>query len=482
MGIFGNSSPFDQDVEKATNENNSSEDWALILEICDRAGAGATAARDCLRAVTRRLAHTDPHVQLKAATLLDACVSNCGRNFLLEVASRDFLHEFRRLLARAQPPVARRLRGLLKKWAENEFKGDPQLDLVPSLYLKLRVEGHDFETNEPTAAPAQAATSAAAAREHDDLARAIELSLRESGAGAGGGVPGGGGTGGAGGGALYPRVEDAAPAPAPAPAVPAPRKVRALYDFEAAEDNELTFLAGEILWVTDASDPNWWKGSNERGEGLFPANFVSADLEPAPKIESRSGGKSVQFAASSGPIQEEEEEPEIDEAALDAALLALHEASPEAPAPGEEDLARHEVNPLKLEEEKPEIDKAALDAALLALHEASPEAPAPGEEDLARHEVNPMAGVVDAALQRADARHARLTQLSAELVDALNLYHHLMREPLKPYNMPQPHIPGVPPGVPGVPGPALPPHLQQLHYFPPPGPQHPPGQPPQPRC
>ncbi|XP_063617322.1 signal transducing adapter molecule 1 isoform X2 [Cydia splendana] len=411
----------------------------MILEICDRAGAGATAARDCLRAVTRRLAHTDPHVQLKAATLLDACVSNCGRNFLLEVASRDFLHEFRRLLARAQPPVARRLRGLLKKWAENEFKGDPQLDLVPSLYLKLRVEGHDFETSEPAAAPAQSATSAAAAREHDDLARAIELSLRESGAGAGGG--------GVTGGALYPRVEAAgapapgpAPPPAPVPAAPAPRKVRALYDFEAAEDNELTFLAGEILWVTDASDPNWWKGSNERGEGLFPANFVSADLEPAPKIESRSGGKSVQFAASSGPIQEEEEEPEIDEAALDAALLALHEASPEAPAPGEEDLARHEARALR------------------------------------------QAGVVDAALQRADARHARLTQLSAELVDALNLYHHLMREPLKPYNMPQPHIPGVPPGVPGVPGPALPPHLQQLHYFPPPGPQHPPGQPPQPRC
>ncbi|XP_063358164.1 signal transducing adapter molecule 1 [Cydia amplana] len=587
MGIFGNSSPFDQDVEKATNENNSSEDWALILEICDRAGAGATAARDCLRAVTRRLAHTDPHVQLKAATLLDACVSNCGRNFLLEVASRDFLHEFRRLLSRAQPPVARRLRGLLKKWAENEFRGDPQLDLVPSLYLKLRVEGHEFETAEPAAAPAQTAASAAA-REHDDLARAIELSLRESGGGATGGGGGATGGGGGGGGALYPRVDEAAaPTPTPVPAAPAPRKVRALYDFEAAEDNELTFLAGEILWVTDASDPNWWKGSNERGEGLFPANFVSADLEPAPKAESRPGGKSVQFAASSGPIQEEEEEPGIDEAALDAALLALHEASPEAPAPGEEDLARHEARALR------------------------------------------QAGVVDAALQRADARHARLTQLSAELVDALNLYHHLMREPLKPYNMPQPHVPGVPPGVQGtkhcitphtqlsaelvdalnlyhhlmreplkpynmpqphlpgvppgvqgtkhcitphtqlsaelvdalnlyhhlmreplkpynmpqphlpgvppgvqgtkhcitphtqlsaelvdalnlyhhlmreplkpynmpqphlpgvppgvqgVPGPSLPPHLQQLHYFPPPGPQHPPGPPPQPRC
>ena len=189
--------------------------------------------------------------------MLDACVNNCGKPFRLEVASREFEHDYKKLLARSHPKVQEKLKAMLKKWAEGEFKGDPQFSLIPSLYHTLKREGVDFSGSADQ--PKKAAVSkdpnvVSSQQEEDDIAKAIQASLQDSGGkgtggkqkshqqnsqsgslypsmdlGHGGGGGGAAGAGGAGGG---PAVE--------------PKKARALYDFEAAEDNELTFKTGEI--------------------------------------------------------------------------------------------------------------------------------------------------------------------------------------------------------------------------------------------
>lgn len=76
------------------------------------------------------------------------------------------------------------MRLLLKKWAENDFKTDPQLNLIPSLYQKLKSEGHDFSENQkaPKASiPASVIKDpnvVTSQQEEDDIAKAIELSLK----------------------------------------------------------------------------------------------------------------------------------------------------------------------------------------------------------------------------------------------------------------------------------------------------------------
>ncbi|KAJ1663061.1 actin binding protein [Coemansia sp. RSA 1813] len=86
--------------------------------------------------------------------------------------------------------------------------------------------------------------------------------------------------------ALPPRGNGGGPAPAappppPPPPAPAPamdegeHQAVAVFDYDAAEDGELSFGDGERITHVEFPSDEWWGGVNQRGEyGLFPANYV----------------------------------------------------------------------------------------------------------------------------------------------------------------------------------------------------------------
>uniref|UniRef100_A0A914GX93 Signal transducing adapter molecule 1 n=1 Tax=Globodera rostochiensis TaxID=31243 RepID=A0A914GX93_GLORO len=279
MPIFGDpSSPYDEPVEKATAETMTGENWTLMFDICDRVTTeGPRACKQCLLSVRKRLNHRDPHVVLLALSLLDCLWNNCGSHFRREVSSKDFVGELNYKCTNSNRVVAERARSLVKKWAENECTKDGSLSLIESLYRDIRDQGLSFEpdpaTQKKKAVVSNDPNVVSSEQEEADIAKAIALSLQEGGKQQQ--LPQQN---------CYPSFANTTLSQnglhAAAQNKSHGNKVKALYDFEAVEDNELSFLAGELIIVHDDSDQNWWRGSTERGggaSGLFPASFVTEE-------------------------------------------------------------------------------------------------------------------------------------------------------------------------------------------------------------
>lgn len=51
-------------------------------------------------------------------------------------------------------------------------------------------------------------------------------------------------------------------------------KVKAAFDFEAKEDNELSFKSGDLIMVLASSRDDWWTGMCKGKVGMFPRTYV----------------------------------------------------------------------------------------------------------------------------------------------------------------------------------------------------------------
>jgi len=54
------------------------------------------------------------------------------------------------------------------------------------------------------------------------------------------------------------------------------KQLVALYNYDATEENELTFVEGDLIDLLEENESGWWRGRLQVSlrEGLFPSNFV----------------------------------------------------------------------------------------------------------------------------------------------------------------------------------------------------------------
>jgi len=85
-------------------------------------------------------------------------------------------------------------------------------------------------------------------------------------------------------------------------------RVKAMFDYEAAEENELTLKGGvDIVTVLAKDDSGWWKGELYGRVGLFPANFVedftAEPVDGANRSDSSTITGSAVIVAAQPPVQ-----------------------------------------------------------------------------------------------------------------------------------------------------------------------------------
>ncbi|CAF4609116.1 unnamed protein product [Rotaria sp. Silwood1] len=144
-----------QAIERATDSSQASEDWSLIMKICDYVNSHEESAKEAMKVIRKRL-QINPlqqgwHTIGLILSLLEALTKNCGKIFHLQIAHKDFLKELKGVIGpKNNPPLAiqERVLSMIQNWAL-AFRNDPDLKNVQHFYSECVQHGLQFPSHEP---------------------------------------------------------------------------------------------------------------------------------------------------------------------------------------------------------------------------------------------------------------------------------------------------------------------------------------------
>lgn len=194
-----------------------------------------------------------------------------------ELASRAFTDALLRLAndRNSHQQVKAKILERMAEWAEM-FK-DPDLGIMRDQYQRLKSQNPNLH---PPSAPSKSRlTDVDRQKEEEELQMALKLSIQDKATQAQ---------------AKSAQPSNVIPGPSAQPAAQASTvpsgttaatvsRVRALFDFQASEPEELSFRKGDIIAVLESVFKDWWKGFLRGQTGIFPLNYVEKLADPTPE-------------------------------------------------------------------------------------------------------------------------------------------------------------------------------------------------------
>ncbi|KAL3319615.1 TOM1-like protein 2 [Cichlidogyrus casuarinus] len=147
-------------IERATDSGQSSENWVLILEVCDQLNETDEGPREALRAIRKRLnsAVGKDHLSIwYTLTLIEALIKHCGKRVQAQVANKDFLKDLIRVLSpKHDPPqqIQSRILFMIKLWVDCcwDVTGRRELEKVYTALKQKGVQFPNFDSVDPNTA------------------------------------------------------------------------------------------------------------------------------------------------------------------------------------------------------------------------------------------------------------------------------------------------------------------------------------------